>query len=76
MFCSTSLRLHLLRGAAALALMAVAAWIGARDPLLSVLPVVGAVVLLRGCPMCWTLQLVQSLRSRRCAAPACPKDPR
>lgn len=70
MFCSNSVGRHLGRGAAALVLMAaafglhglVAGWTGT---VLSLLAVLGAFVLMRGCPMCWLMGLFQALQAGR-----------
>jgi hypothetical protein len=70
MFCSNSVWRHLGRGAAALVLMAaafelhaiIAGWAGT---LLSLLAVLGAFVLMRGCPMCWLMGLFQTLQEGR-----------
>jgi hypothetical protein len=65
LFAGTSLRRHLARGALGF---------GALAGSLALLPVVGAVsllllpaglVALRGCPMCWTAELVQRLSRGR-----------
>jgi len=87
MFASKSLVEHVLRGVIGLGAFALAGVLAAEHPLiaLGLLPV--ALVALRGCPMCWTVGLVQtaiaSLRGRptsarcvdgRCAAPGNPSD--
>ena len=64
MLCSTSVGIHLLRGAAAFALIFSVlyfslGWMG------SALAIVGAVVLLRGCPMCWLMGLFETMARRR-----------
>ena len=60
MFASRSVPRHLVRGALGLPMMAAAfvliPWAGP----LALLLVVPAAVLLRGCPTCWTLGLVQT----------------
>jgi len=62
MFCSTSVAAHLLRGAAALALMAAAFFLNDLGLIWSVLAVGGALLLLRGCPMCWLIGLFETMR--------------
>jgi hypothetical protein len=65
MFCSRSVSVHLLRGIGAVTLL-VAAFAFGRDhvwlwpPLL-----IGAVVLLRGCPMCWLVGLLETIVDRK-----------
>ncbi|MEJ6004724.1 hypothetical protein WG899_04125 [Paucibacter sp. AS339] len=63
MFCSTSVSIHLLRGAAALALLAcVLLFSQSLGTVASVLAVLGAVLLMRGCPMCWLLGLIETIK--------------
>ena len=61
-FASKSVAAHLLRGAAAAALLTCAFAIGAEYPIRSVIAGLGALVLLRGCPMCWTVGLIETVR--------------
>lgn len=61
MFGSAFLGAHLLRGAAAAALLAWAIVHQTAHPWLSLGAGVAALVALRGCPMCWTLGLVETL---------------
>ncbi len=66
MFGSASLGAHLMRGAAAVALLAWAIFHQTAHPWLSLVAGVAALVALRGCPVCWTLGLVETLsRDRR-----------
>jgi hypothetical protein len=65
MYCSRSVSIHLLRGLGAASLLAAAfivgnAYIWLVPPLL-----VGAVILLRGCPACWLIGLFETLGRRR-----------
>ena len=64
MFCSSSVSVHLLRGAAALALIAAAFWLSDIGLVWSILAIAGAVVLMRGCPMCWLMGLLETLMQR------------
>ncbi|MDT9002363.1 hypothetical protein RQP53_23985 [Paucibacter sp. APW11] len=57
--------LHLLRGAAALGLMFAAIYLGSHGVFWSALAGVGAVVLLRGCPMCWLMGLFETVAQGR-----------
>jgi hypothetical protein len=60
-FGSTFLTAHLMRGAAAAALLAWAIVHQAAHPWLSLGAGAAALVALRGCPMCWTVGLVETL---------------
>ncbi|MDC6170677.1 hypothetical protein [Paucibacter sp. XJ19-41] len=64
MFCSRSITIHLLRGAAAALLLVLALWPGPLAGWLRAIALAGAVVLMRGCPMCWLLGLFETLRRR------------
>ncbi len=65
MFCSRSVAEHLLRGAGAFALL-LAALLMDELPLLARLAAFGAAVLLmRGCPMCWLAGLFETWGRRR-----------
>ena len=61
MFGSAFLGAHLMRGAAAAALFAWAIVHQTEHPWLSLGAGVAALVALRGCPMCWTVGLVETL---------------
>lgn len=64
MFASKSVAEHVARGlAGAFALGAAVLW-ASSHPWLSLLAVPAALVLLRGCPMCWTLGLLETLQAR------------
>jgi len=65
MFCSRSIGLHLVRGGAALALIFLAAYFGPGQPMLIAPLLIGAVLFLRGCPMCWLIGLVETIRNKR-----------
>lgn len=64
MFCSSSITLHLLRGAGAVALLACAAWVFRSHPVWALLPLAGALLLMRGCPMCWLMGLAETVARR------------
>lgn len=71
MFASSSVPRHLLRGAVGLPLLVASfALVGTLGPV-SLLLVAPAAVLLRGCPTCWALGLVQTREATRCARGAC-----
>jgi hypothetical protein len=61
MFGSAFLGAHLMRGAAAAALLAWAIVDQTAHPWLSLGAGVAALVALRGCPLCWTAGLVETL---------------
>ena len=64
MYCSRSVSVHLLRGLGAVALiMAAFAFAGDYVWLWPIL-LIGAVVLLGGCPMCWTVGLIETIARR------------
>lgn len=65
MFGSATLVAHLMRGAAAAALITWAIIHQTSDPWLSAGAGVAALVALRGCPMCWTVGLIETLAKRR-----------
>lgn len=59
-FASTSLLGHLIRGGVAIGLLAWAIQ-HPMHPALSVLAGIGALVAFRGCPVCWTIGLVETV---------------
>jgi hypothetical protein len=68
MFCSTSISIHLLRGLAALGLIIGAMYFSSSGTIglvFAALAFVCAIVLLRGCPMCWLVGLFETIRQRR-----------
>jgi hypothetical protein len=65
MFGSAFLGAHLMRGAAAAALLAWAIVHQTAHPWLSLGAGGAALVALRGCPMCWTVGLVETLSQGR-----------
>lgn len=63
MFCSRSIGIHLLRGAGAIMLIGLGLVLGSIwlwPPL-----ILGAVLLLRGCPMCWLVGLFETIGQKR-----------
>lgn len=64
MFCSTSVSVHLLRGAAALGLIFAAIYLSSYGVVWSALAGLGAIVLLRGCPMCWLMGLSETMQRK------------
>lgn len=64
MFYSSSVSIHLLRGAAALALIAATLFFNSLGLIGSGLALIGALVLLRSCPMCWLMGLFETIANR------------
>lgn len=64
MYCSTSVSVHLMRGAAALGLIFAAIYLSTYGVEWSALAGIGAVVLLRGCPMCWLMGLFETMQRK------------
>ncbi len=68
MFCSTSIGMHLLRGCGAFGLVALSFYVSTNAPAYALLVIpmlIGAVFLLRGCPMCWIMGLVETVANRK-----------
>jgi hypothetical protein len=65
MFGSAYLIVHLMRGAAAAALIAWAIVNQTAHPWLSLAAGLAALVALRGCPMCWAVGLFETISKRR-----------
>jgi hypothetical protein len=63
-FASKSISGHLLRGAVAATLLTLAVKVGETQPMLSIGAGIGALIMLRGCPMCWTVGLIGTVKSR------------
>jgi hypothetical protein len=60
MFASRNLRIHLARGAIGASALAASATWAEQAPWLLTLTLPVALVALRGCPMCWTVGLVET----------------
>lgn len=65
MFCSRSVSIHLLRGIGAIAMIALAILYGSERLWLMPPLLIGAVVLMGGCPMCWLTGLFETVSARR-----------
>jgi len=65
MSCDRAVSMHLLRGLGAAALLVAAVVFGGEQTWLLPLLLLGAVVLLRGCPMCWLVGLFDVIGRRR-----------
>lgn len=64
MFASKTLLEHLARGAIAIGAFVVASLIAPAHPWLALVMVPVALVALRGCPMCWTIGLMQTVLAK------------
>ena len=64
MFASRTVIGHLMRGGIAAALIAWALAHQVLDPAIALAAIVLAIVAMRGCPMCWTLGLVETIGNR------------
>jgi hypothetical protein len=64
LFASESLLAHLLRGVVAAGLLWWAFSHQDSDGMLSLLAGVGALVAFRGCPMCWTVGLIETISQK------------
>lgn len=64
LFATTTLRGHLIRGAAAFGLLYLAIDQQHAHPAWSVAAGLGALVALRGCPVCWMIGLVETVQQR------------
>ena len=63
-FATATLTGHLVRGAVAFALLACAMQMRTEQPILALLAGVGALVAFRGCPMCLTVGLFETLAQK------------
>ena len=64
MFASKTIAAHLLRGVIAAALITWALLYQSSSPAFAVAAGVLAVVVMRGCPLCWTLGLFETISDR------------
>jgi hypothetical protein len=64
MFASTTIVAHIVRGVVAAALIAWALLHQSSEPAFAVAAGVAAVVAMRGCPLCWTVGLVETIAER------------
>jgi hypothetical protein len=63
-FASESLPGHLIRGSVAVALLVWAVQHQGGLPTLSILAGIGALIAFRGCPVCWTVGLVETVTQK------------
>jgi len=64
LFASKSLLAHLLRGVIAATLIAWMLLHQSPHPMLTTTAAIGAVVAMKGCPLCWTLGLLETVFRR------------
>jgi hypothetical protein len=64
-FASSSLILHLARGALGLSLLGLALHFATSSPILSVVLGISALAALRGCPVCWVIGLIETVHATR-----------
>lgn len=62
MSCSLSITPHLLRGVGAVALLTGGFFMATTHPLFLLAALAGSVMLLRGCPLCWGVELVKKIK--------------
>jgi hypothetical protein len=74
MSCDRAVSVHLLRGCGAVILLVAAFMLGGDQIWLVPLLLLGAVVLLRGCPMCWLVGLFDAISRRRNVAGSPPNS--
>ena len=65
MYCNRSVTVHVLRGLGATALIVLAFAYGDTSGWLLPALLIGAVLLLGGCPACWLTGLFEAIRTRR-----------
>jgi hypothetical protein len=63
---SRSIPFHLLRGLCGFGLLAIALLYGGDIGWWAVIPGLGALICLGGCPMCWVIGLVATVMDRKC----------
>lgn len=68
MFKSRSVPMHLFRGVLGFGLLAIALIYATRLGIWTIVPLAGALVTFRGCPMCWTVGLIETALHRRTAS--------
>jgi hypothetical protein len=61
MFASSTIVAHLMRGGIAAALIASAMLNQSSHPAFAIAAGIGAVAAMRGCPMCWTVGLIETI---------------
>ncbi len=67
MFASTSLSRHFAKGLLGITLMVIATYFSTVNGLISIAAIIAAAFAFRGCPVCWGVGLVETLRMKRCS---------
>ena len=70
MFASRTITEHIFRGAAGVGLFVTSAALMPTHPLIALLALPLAIVALRGCPMCWTMGLIETIANRVTGKPS------
>jgi hypothetical protein len=70
MFASRNLSIHLARGAIGASALALSVTCAEQAPWLLALTLPMALIALRGCPMCWTVGLVETVVAKRQGRPS------
>lgn len=76
MFSSRSVWVHLLRGGIGFGCLALAIFQLTHSSLWGLPLLVAGFVLLRGCPACWTIGLIATIRNRRVTCQPCAEKSR
>ena len=74
LFASATVTGHLVRGAVAFLLLGLAIRQQHAQPALAVLAGLGALVAMRGCPVCWAIGLVETVSQRMAQRPSASRD--
>lgn len=64
MFCSRSITIHLLRGISAILLLVIGIYLSSSYFIVAIGCIAGAFILFRGCPMCWTIGLLETIANK------------
>ena len=65
LFGFNSLRQHVARGLLGFSLFVAALHFSSISPIASMMLGLGALIVLRGCPLCWTMGLLEKLRAEK-----------
>jgi hypothetical protein len=75
MFASKNLRIHAARGAVGISAIGIAIYFAGDHPWVALAAIPIALIAFRGCPMCWTVGLFQTLLGKGCPDGTCSRDP-
>lgn len=62
MYCFAPIALHLLRSIVAIMLLACGFFMASIMPIFIVPALIGSMLLLRGCPLCWAIELFKKIK--------------